>query len=79
MTNPTGGEWKHEGKYITGEHNTIAVLCDPMRSLNITYRPLFGTCPRWDEAMANGQLIVDAVKAYRYLLEKYGQDWKDKI
>ena len=74
MTNPTGGEWKQFSDIISSEQGAICKLVDK-RTWN---RPKADS-QNWDEAIANGQLIVEAVKTYRLLLEKYGPDGLERL
>jgi hypothetical protein len=79
MTNPTGGEWEQSANIIYSEQGNICSLSDPHSYDYITHCTVGISSPNWNEAMANGKLIVEAVKAYRYLIEKYGENWRDKI
>lgn len=79
MTKPTGGEWKQLATMIYSKEGNICILSDPEADKVIGYTPLEISSPSWDEAIANGQLIIEAVAAYRYLLEKYGPEWKERI
>lgn len=79
MTAKTGGEWKREGKYIFSEHGNICVLSDPGKNDSIEYVPLKINSPNWDEAIENGKLIIDAVKAYRQILQLFGPEWEAEL
>ena len=54
-------------------------MSEPRVSSNVGFTELNSASPDFEEAIANGQLIIEAVAAYRYLLEKYGPEWKEKI
>ena len=53
-------------------------MSEPRVSSNVGFTELNSASPNFEEAIANGQLIIEAVAAYRYLLEKYGPEWKEK-
>lgn len=79
MTNPTGGEWKTYASFIYSNEGNICTLSDPKASREIGYTPLDIGSDNWDEAIANGKLIVDAVKAYRKVIELFGLNWQDEL
>lgn len=78
MTNPTQGEWKQDASIIHCENGVICELSDPRKTVYIKhYRVEIGSVD-WEEAMANGRLIIESVTCLRTIqLHANGLTWQE--
>lgn len=60
MANPTPGKWQQSGNIIYSENGVICELSEIRKGTTINHQPIDIGSPDWDEAMANGKIIIAA-------------------
>lgn len=60
MANPTPGKWQQSGNIIYSENGVICELSEIRKGTTINHQPIDIGSPDWDEAMANGRIIIAA-------------------